>query len=510
MLNKTYCASCIGINAVTVTVEMDISPGIGIHLVGLPDSAVRESLLRVVTALTSYGFSIPGRKLVVNLAPADIRKEGSSYDLAIALGILAVSGQVKMPLCEDFIVVGELSLDGKVRPVPGSLPIACHAKDSGFKGCIFPQASAGEAADIDGIRIYGVETLSQAIDILCGLPEADTRLVRPGGRGVRTTTSLPDFKDVKGQTVARRGLEIAAAGGHSVLLSGPPGSGKSMMASCLPSILPPMTREESIVTSKLYSVAGYGCKGGLMTERPFRSPHQSISMASLIGGGPNATPGDISLAHNGVLYLDEVAQFGKSLIDSLRQPVEDGKVTISRVRYKVEYPCSFMLVASMNPCPCGYLGDGTGRCTCSRNAIERYRARISGPFLDRIDLQIFVSQVNADEMVRAGNAEPSSVIAGRVARAREMQLRRFSSEGIFTNSRMDASLIKKYCPLGQKESDFMEKVIRRLNLSARSYGRILKISRTIADLEGNDSVTLRDISEAVQFRALDRNDAEQL
>lgn len=505
MLQKTYCATCIGIDAVTVTVEIDISVGIGIHLVGLPDSAVRESLLRVTTALSSYGFHIPGRKLVVNLAPADIRKEGSSYDLAIALGILAVSGQVEMQLCEEFIIVGELSLDGKVRSVPGALPIAVHARDTGFKACIFPKASAGEAADIDGIRVYGVESLAQAIDLLSGVDRSGKLQVhpRPAMKSERSRI-LPDFKDVKGQEMARRGIEIAAAGGHSLLLSGPPGSGKSMMASCIPSILPPMTREESIETSKLYSVAGYGCKGGLMAERPFRSPHQSISLVSLVGGGPNAIPGEISLSHNGVLYLDEVAQFSRNVIDSLRQPVEDGTVTISRVKYKVEYPCSFMLVASMNPCPCGYYGDGTGRCTCTRNAIDRYMARISGPFLDRLDMQIFVSQVSPGEMVEAREAESSAKIAERVVRARDIQLERFRNDGIFTNARMDASMIRRYCRLSDRESAFLETVIKKLNLSARSYGRILKLARTIADLEGNNSLSLQNISEAVQFRSLDR------
>ena len=505
MLQKTYCATCIGINAVTVTVEMDMSAGVGLHLVGLPDSAVRESLLRVMTALSSYGFSVPGRKVVVNLAPADIRKEGSSYDLAIAVGLLAVSGQVEMPLCGDFIIVGELALDGAVRPVPGALPIAVHAREAGFRGCIFPSSSAREAADLDGTLIFGVDTLSQVIDILRGAGGTDGLIVRPA---IETAGERPghcaDFREVKGQVLARRGLEIAAAGGHSCLLCGSPGSGKSMMASCLPSILPPMTREESIETSKIYSIAGRGGTAGLIKDRPFRAPHHSSSLVSLIGGGQNAGPGEISLAHNGVLYLDEVAQFPRAVLDSLRQPVEDGKVSVSRVRYKVEYPASFMLVASMNPCPCGYFGDGTGRCRCTRASIDRYFDRISGPFLDRIDLQIFVSPLESDELVDGAYAEASEAIAARVASAREIQARRFRGQGIFTNSRMDAAQIREYCRMGDMERAFLKKVIEKLSLSARAYGRILKLARTIADLEGNNLLTLRNISEAVQFRSMDR------
>lgn len=495
----------MGINAVTVTVEMDISVGVGLHLVGLPDSAVRESLLRVTTALNSYGFSVPGKKIVVNLAPADIRKEGSSYDLAIAVGLLAVSGQVKMPFIQDYLIVGELALDGSVRPVPGALPIAVHAKEAGFKGCIFPRPSALETVDLDGIEIYGVEKMSEVIEILCGRKDMRELLVTaeypvaPSGPMYSN-----DFKDVKGQAIAKRGLEIAAAGGHSVLLSGSPGSGKSLMASCLPSILPPMTREESIETSKIYSIAGYGSSRGLMRERPFRTPHHSSSLVSIIGGGANASPGEISLAHNGVLYLDEVAQFGKTLLDSLRQPIEDGRVVISRARYKVEYPCSFMLVASMNPCPCGYYGDGSGRCHCSRNAVDRYQERLSGPFLDRMDLHINCFQIDSSELVNDSQAESSAEIAKRVAAARRVQEERFRNEGIFTNSQMNAAQIRKYCRTGSAEKELLRGVIDKMGFSARAYDRILKLARTIADLEGNNLLTLQSISEAVQFRTLDR------
>ena len=505
MLCKTFCATCIGIEAVTVTVEVDLSVGIGIHLVGLPDSAVRESLLRVTTALTSYGFRIPGRKIVVNLAPADIRKEGSSYDLAIALGLLAVSDQISLPRCGEFIVMGELALDGRIRPVAGALPVAVHAKESGFAGCIFPAESAPEAADIDGIEIYGVSTLSQVLEIMAGSLHEELLVRRRAGDPCGQVRSRNDFSLVKGQKVARRGLEIAAAGGHSCLLIGSPGSGKTMMASCLPSILPPMTREESIQTSTIYSVAGRGSgHHGLMAERPFRTPHHSASLVSLIGGGQNASPGEISLAHNGVLYLDEIAQFSRSMLDALRQPLEDGKVTVSRARYKVSYPASFMLIASMNPCPCGYYGDESGRCRCSRAAVENYMTRLSGPMMDRLDIHLWVKALKGNELVDEAPAEASSVIAARVVAARNLQKERFRKEGIFTNSQMSQELLQRYCATGDAEKKFLREVIRRLNLSARAYSRILKLARTIADLEGCGSISLKHISEAVQYRNLDR------
>ena len=389
MLNKCYCATCIGVEAVVVTVEVDLSVGIGIHLVGLPDSAVRESLLRVVTALTSYGFRIPGRKLVVNLAPADIRKEGSAYDLAIALGLLAVSEQVRLVDCEKFVIMGELALDGRIRPVNGVLPVALKAREEGFQGCIFPAEVAQEASEIDGLAVYGVSSLAEAIEVLTCREECDRLRIGPQPVSSAAPSSAVDFRQVRGQHAAKRGLEIAAAGGHNLILVGSPGSGKSLMASCLPSILPPMTRDEAMETGKVYSVAGYGRRtGGLMRERPFRTPHHSASLVSLIGGGSQAGPGEVSLAHHGVLYLDEIAQFGRTLLDALRQPLEDGCVTISRARYKVVYPASFMLIASMNPCPCGYYGDPSGRCTCTRGAVEGYLSRISGPMMDRIEIKI--------------------------------------------------------------------------------------------------------------------------
>ena len=513
MLNKCYCATCIGVEAVVVTVEVDLSTGIGIHLVGLPDSAVRESLLRVVTALTSYGFHVPGRKLVVNLAPADIRKEGSAYDLAIAIGMLAVSEQIKPIDSERFVIMGELALDGRIRPVNGVLPVALQARTEGFEGCIFPAESAQEASEVEGLAVYGVSTLAEAIEVLTQRELCEPLRVRRAAGGTEFRPSGNDFRQVRGQQLAKRGLEIAAAGGHNIILVGAPGSGKSLMASCLPSILPPMTRDEAIETGKIYSVAGRGIRnGGLMRERPFRAPHHSASLVSLIGGGPQAGPGEISLAHNGVLYLDEIAQFSRGLLDALRQPLEDGRVTISRAKYKVDYPAHFMLAASMNPCPCGYYGDDTARCTCTRGAIEGYLSRISGPLMDRIDLQIWTKSLTANELLGIageGRVPPptqacSAVIAARVAKARAIQAARFAGEGIYVNAAMGARLIERHCALSDECRSTLEKILDRMGLSARAYTRILKVARTIADLAGVPDILPAHLLEAAGFRFLDR------
>ena len=510
MLYKTFCATCIGIDAVTVTVEVDMSPGVGIHLVGLPDSAVRESLLRVFTALGSYGFTVPGRKIIVNLAPADMRKEGSAFDLAIALGIIAVSERVPMPHLGEYVVMGELALDGTIRPVPGALPAAIHARDSGFKGCILPRLSAAEAADIENIRILGVDKLSQVIDLLSlgeRSPLFEELSVKPFSAEEESLQKpfMNDFRNVKGQSVAKRGMEIAAAGGHNLALVGSPGSGKSLLASCLPSILPPMTREESIQTSKIYSIAGERWDGhGLMKTRPFRAPHHSASLVSLVGGGQTPRPGEISLAHNGVLYLDEMLEFPGHVLDALRQPVENGKITLSRARYKVEYPAVFMLIASMNPCPCGYYGDPSGRCSCTRSAVDRYLSRLSGPMMDRIDMQIFVRRVSGDDLIDEREAESSEKIAARVLAARKIQEERFRKEGIFTNSQMNVEQLRRHCCLENVEKQFLKGVVDRLGLSARGYSRILKLARTIADLDCNNFISLQHIGEAVQYRNIDR------
>lgn len=387
MICKTYAAACIGLNVVTVTVETDISGGVGLYIVGMPDIAVKESLMRITTALRSYGYSIPGKRIVINLAPADIRKEGSSFDLAIAVALLCAMEVIDASRISDFIVMGELALDGNIRNIYGTLPIADSCRERGFKKFIFPHDSAMEAVDLDGITIYGVRTLADVIAILNGSLESEELIMRRQAECDFHPMVANDFCHVKGQEQAKRGLEIAAAGGHNLILIGSPGCGKTMMASCLPSILPPMTKEESVQTSKIYSVAGKSIgRCGLLRERPFRSPHNSASKVSLLGGGVAAMPGELSLAHNGVLYLDEITLFSRATLDLLRQPLEDGKIVISRARYRVEYPCEVMFVASMNPCPCGYYGDESGKCQCSQHDIKNYMARVSGPMMDRIDM----------------------------------------------------------------------------------------------------------------------------
>ena len=506
MVSKSYCAATIGLEALLITVEIDISMGVGIHLVGLPDSAVKESLLRVNIALASCGYRVPGKRIVINLAPADLRKEGSGYDLAIAVGIIMATEQVEFPNIKDYIIMGELALNGDLRAVPGALPIAIFAQKMGYKGCILPSESALEAQDVEGIAIYSVKSIREAIEILTECEDNSKYIVKRGeNRGQRTIIQQPNFRDVKGQKLAKRGLEVAAAGGHNLILIGSPGSGKTFMATCLPSILPPMNRAESLETSKIYSIAGHSiCRSGLLKDRPFRAPHHSASITSLIGGGPNAIPGEISLAHNGVLYLDEIAEFPTKAIDNLRQPIEDGKVTISRLKYKVTYPSSFMLIASMNPCPCGYYGQGE-RCRCTQNMINRYMSRVSGPILDRIDMHIFVRAVESELLVGDTVEEESEVIAQRVRKARDIQLERFKDCDIYTNAQMNAAQIREFCQIDEPSKLFLNKAITKLGLSARAYSRILKLSRTIADLDGNPQISLKNISEAIQYRNLDRD-----
>lgn len=508
MLCKVFCASCKGLEAFVVTVEVDVSDGISFFLVGLPDNAVKESQQRIGSALGRYGYRIPGKRIVINLAPANMRKEGSAFDVAIAMGILLASGQTDSPAPEDFIILGELALDGTLRPITGALPVAIHAATAGYKYCIFPVASAAEAKELDGITIFGAENLREVIEIMRNPRVYPDKIVNTGETeevlGTWEGPSYPyDFADVKGQLLARKGLEIAAAGGHNVLMTGSPGSGKTFMAKCLPSILPPMSREEAMETSKIYSVAGLlPAVGGLLKERPFRSPHHTSTVQSLAGSGLNGLPGEISLAHNGVLFLDEFAEFGRSSIELLRQPLEDGLIQLCRARTRYCYPASFMLVAAMNPCPCGHLYDEKQSCTCSSSAVMRYAAKISGPLLDRIDIQLTVEAVSAEELVgeRAALGESSRMIAERVAKARAIQMHRYAGEKFYTNARIPPSLIEKYCKMGEPERNYLRKMVARLNISARGYTRILKISRTIADLDGDDFVSLKHISRAVQFK----------
>lgn len=501
LLCRMYSATCIGLEVVKVTVEVSITPGIGIFIIGLPDSAVREALLRVTTSLQRSGYRIPGRKMVINMAPANIRKEGSGYDAAIAAGVLFASGQALFLNPSDYLIVGELSLNGEFRPVPGMLPIAVKASEMGFKYMICPAQSAGEVSVAGGVTVYGVSDLKEMIAVLQGEESAENYIVKECRVNFARDDGEYDFAFVKGQKMARRGVEIAACGGHNIMLSGPPGAGKSLIAKCIATILPPLGREESLETGMIYSVAGLSdASCGLMTRRPFRSPHHTASMVSVVGGGTCVLPGEISLAHNGVLYLDEIAQYPRALLDMLRQPLEERKVTISRARYKVTYPCSFMLVASMNPCPCGYAGEEGDRCNCSRGSIERYLSRISGPLLDRIDINIRVHPVESDAILSKDLSESSAAIAERVRCVRDVQMKRFEGTGIYLNAQMTPPMLDKYCPIGKEESDYLRMVMDRYRFSARVFSRILKLSRTIADMKGEDFIKKNDISEAVQYR----------
>jgi len=513
MLVYVYGAKCLGIDAVPVTVEVNITLGVGIHLVGLADAAVKESLLRTVTALQSKGFHIPGKKIVINLAPADLHKQGSGYDLPIALGIIAASGQRTFPSLDKYLLMGELSLDGSIRPVSGTLPMVELAIRQGFRGCILPEESALEAVDYSGIHIFGVRTLDDVLRILeeqedpSDLLIWNTPLYRQAVEAAaRPQRNYMDFADIIGQEGAKRGVEIASAGQHNVLLVGAPGSGKSSIAKALAGILPPMSLEESAITSKVYSVAGRASGGlGLIRQRPFRAPHISASKAAMLGGGSgdNILPGEVSLATNGVLFLDEFCEAPKSTLEALRGPLEDRKVCISRLKAKVEYPASFMLVAASNPCPCGYYGEGD-RCTCSPAQRMTYISKLSGPIMDRIDIQLWMHPVETSALVRGGKAEPSEVIAQRVLRARAIQRERFAGSGIFCNAEMNSKQMEKFCPLDDACKDLLESIIDKLGLSARAYTRIIKIARTIADLAESPYIQPQHLTEAALYRFLDR------
>lgn len=519
MLINIHCAKCIGIEAVPVMVEVDIASGIGIHLVGLADAAVKESLLRTMTALQSRGFRIPGKKIVINLAPADMHKKGSGYDLPIALGIIAASRQRDMPHLEKFLVMGELGLDGAIKEIPGALPLVELAAKKGLRGCILPLRSAVEAVEISGTEIYGVQDLDEVLRILSGEELCDDLLAKNQMTNIEAyqetmhtqsndaaeDEGLMDFADIIGQEGAKRGVEIAASGGHNVILIGSPGSGKSSLAKAMAGILPPMSLEESLQTSKIYSVAGKGYgAGGLMRVRPFRAPHYSASIAALLGGGSDTIlPGEISLAHNGIFFADEFCEAPKRALEALRAPMEDRKVVISRLKSKVEYPADFMLVAATNPCPCGYYGE-EDRCTCTPSKRIAYISKLSGPIMDRIDVQLFLRKVDPKKLVEWKKAEPSAAVAARVQAAREIQRKRFEGEGIFCNAAMNNRHIEKYCPLSKECRVLLERIIDSMGLSARACTRIIKLARTIADMEGCPDILPEHLSEASAYRFLDK------
>lgn len=500
MLSKVYCASCKGLEATTVTVEVEVSDGICFYLVGLADNAIKESQQRIGSALGKFGYRIPGKKIIINLAPANLRKEGSAFDAAIAIGILTASGQIETRWNEDFLIMGELALDGSLRPIDGALPIAIHAAEKGFKGCILPKESAAECAEVDGTTIFYAQTLEDIINILTS-PDTASSYIPLRREYMPKKEWEYDFADVKGQAFAKKGLEIAAAGGHNAILVGSPGCGKTFMAKCIPSILPPMEKQEAIETSKVYSIAGLlKSAGGLIRERPFRSPHHTSTIQSLAGS--LGMPGEVSLAHNGVLFADEIAEFGRASLEILRQPLEDREIQVCRAKTRVCYPASFMLIAAMNPCPCGYLNDPKKNCTCSSSAIMKYAGKLSGPLMDRIDIQLNVKSVSPEDIVGLGKTreEPSREIARRVKAARDIQLERFKGENFYTNAQIPAGKLAKYCRIGEREQLFLKNFIARQGISARGYSRILKISRTIADLDGKDFISLEHISKAVQLK----------
>lgn len=509
MLIKVFGAAVQGIDATLITIEVNSSKGCMFYLVGLPDSAVKESHQRIISALQVNGYRMPTSNIVINMAPADIRKEGSAYDLPLAIGMLAASEVIKSDRLNRYLLMGELSLDGSLQPIKGALPIAIKARELGFEGMIVPYSNAREAAVVNNLKVYGVNNLKEVIEYFNGKQELIPTEVNTREEFYNRQSDFDlDFAEVKGQENVKRALEVAAAGSHNILLIGAPGSGKSMLAKRLPSILPPLSLGESLETTKIHSVAGYiGKDGGLISRRPFRDPHHTISTTAMTGGGAFPQPGEISLAHNGILFLDELPEYQRNVLEVLRQPLEDRKITVARVKYSVEYPANFMLVASMNPCPCGYYNHPAKACVCSPGQVQKYLNRISGPLLDRIDLQIEVTPLPFEKMADTRPGESSATIRERVIRARKMQEARYADiPGIYSNAQMNSKLLALYARPDEKGLALLKNAMKRLNLSARAYDRILKVARTIADLEGSEPIQPPHLAEAIGYRNLDRED----